>query len=206
MYDKHGIVLRIETTTNDVSFFKHHRKVEHRQGPPTRELAPVKKTIYSLIDLREILLGCNRRYLAHLSALDDFSAGVRALDRLTRPRESRRAGAASTTHRCAHRHSREARAADGVVRGMRLPPKQQALALPPGGAATATEALTRPAPARLPGLAPAARRPLKHPRLMPYHRLIVAVLLINARAALAPPRPRRLADRRRQRAVGARRP
>ena len=33
MYDKHGIVLRIETTSNDVSFFKHHRKVEHRHGP-----------------------------------------------------------------------------------------------------------------------------------------------------------------------------
>ena len=58
-------------------------------GPPTRGLAPVKKTIYSLIDLREILLGCNRRYLAHLSALDDFSAGVRALDRLTKPRTGR---------------------------------------------------------------------------------------------------------------------
>ena len=87
MYDKCGIVLRIETTTNDVSFFKHHRKVEHRDGPPTRDLAPVKKSIYSLIDLREILLGCNRRYLAHLSALDDFSAGVRALARLTRSRD-----------------------------------------------------------------------------------------------------------------------
>jgi len=86
MYDKFGCVLRIETTTNDVSFFKHHRKVEHRQGPPTRALAPVKKSIYSLIDLREILFGCNRRYLEHLSALDDFSAGVRALDRLTKPR------------------------------------------------------------------------------------------------------------------------
>ena len=86
MYDKFGTVLRIETTTNDVSFFKHHRKVEHREGPPTRALAPVKKTIYSLIDLREILLGCNRRYLAHLSALDDFSAGVRALERVTKPR------------------------------------------------------------------------------------------------------------------------
>ena len=48
-------------------------------GLRTRALAPVKKTIYSLIDLREILLACNRRYLAHLSALDDFSAGVRAL-------------------------------------------------------------------------------------------------------------------------------
>jgi hypothetical protein len=57
------------------------------QGPPTRELAPVKKTIYSLIDLRAILFGCNRRYLEHLSALDDFSAGVRALDRLTKPRK-----------------------------------------------------------------------------------------------------------------------
>jgi hypothetical protein len=87
MYDKFGCVLRIETTTNDVSFFKHHRKVEHRQGPATRALAPVKKSIYSLIDLREILFGCNRRYLVHLSTLNDFSAGVRALDRLTRPRK-----------------------------------------------------------------------------------------------------------------------
>jgi hypothetical protein len=87
MYDKHGIVLRVETTSNDVSFFKHHRKVEHRKGPATRELAPVKKSIYSPIDLREILLGCNRRYIAHLSALDDFSAGIRALGRLTKPRE-----------------------------------------------------------------------------------------------------------------------
>jgi hypothetical protein len=86
MYDKCGIVLRIEVTCNDVSFFKHHRKVEHRDRPPTRALAPLKKSIYSLIDLREILLGCNRRYLAHLSSLDDFSAGVRALDRLTKPR------------------------------------------------------------------------------------------------------------------------
>jgi hypothetical protein len=87
MYDKFCCVLRIETTTNDVSFFKHHRKVEHRQGPATRALAPVKKSIYSLIDLREILFGCNRRYLVHLSTLSDFSAGVRALDRLTRPRK-----------------------------------------------------------------------------------------------------------------------
>jgi hypothetical protein len=86
MYDKFGQILRIETTTNDVSFFKHHRRVEHRNGPPTRGLAPVKKSIYSLIDLRGILFGCNRRYLEHLSALDDFSAGVRALDRLTKPR------------------------------------------------------------------------------------------------------------------------
>ena len=86
MYDKFGCVLRIETTTNDVSFFKHFRKVVHWQGSATRELAPVEKSIYSLVDLREIQFGCNRRYLEHLSALDDFSAGVRARDRVTRAR------------------------------------------------------------------------------------------------------------------------
>jgi hypothetical protein len=85
MYDKFGRVLRLETTTNDVSFFKHHRKVEHKNGPSTRELAPLKKTIYSLIDLREILLGCNRRYLEFLSAMDDTSGGERDLVRLSEP-------------------------------------------------------------------------------------------------------------------------
>ena len=88
MYDKFGRVLRLETTTNDVSFFKHHRKVEHRDGSAHRQLAPLKKTIYSLIDLREILLGCNRRYLEYLSALEDFSAGHRALDKLVGPKQA----------------------------------------------------------------------------------------------------------------------
>jgi hypothetical protein len=85
MYDKLGRVLRLETTTNDVSFFKHHRKVEHRDGPATRELAALKKTIYSIIDLREILAGCNRRYLEFLSAIEDHSSGQRDLERLSEP-------------------------------------------------------------------------------------------------------------------------
>lgn len=87
MYDKFGRILRLETTANDVSFFKHFRKVEHRGGHESRAIAPLKKTIYSLIDLRQILLGCNRRYLEYLSALDDFSAGDRNLDRLVGPKE-----------------------------------------------------------------------------------------------------------------------
>ncbi|MBK7237552.1 MAG: hypothetical protein IPI02_18705 [Sterolibacteriaceae bacterium] len=83
IYDKFARILRIETTTNDVSFFKHHRKVEHRTGRTTREVAPLKKSIYSLIDLREILLGCNHRYLEFLSSLDDHSSGQRLLERVT---------------------------------------------------------------------------------------------------------------------------
>lgn len=86
VYDKFSRVLRVETTVNDVSFFKHHRKVEHRDRYSTRELAPLKKSIYSLIDLREILLGCNQRYLAFLSSLDDPSAGARDLQRLSQQR------------------------------------------------------------------------------------------------------------------------
>ena len=86
LYDKFARILRIETTTNDVSFFKHHRKVEHRNGRTTREVAPLKKSIYSLIDLREILLGCNHRYLEFLSSLDDHSAGQRLLGRITQPK------------------------------------------------------------------------------------------------------------------------
>ena len=85
VYDKFSRVLRVETTVNDLSFFKHHRKVEHKDRHVTRELAPLKKTIYSLIDLREILLGCNQRYLAFLSSLDDPSAGERDLQRLSQP-------------------------------------------------------------------------------------------------------------------------
>ena len=32
LYDKFGLILRIETTVNDLSFFKHYREVEHRDG------------------------------------------------------------------------------------------------------------------------------------------------------------------------------
>jgi hypothetical protein len=86
IYDKFALVLRIETTTNDVSTFKHYRTVEHQQRPASYALAPVKQNIYSLTALAHILLGCNRRYLEYLSRLDDFSAGIRALHRLTQPR------------------------------------------------------------------------------------------------------------------------
>jgi hypothetical protein len=41
MYDKFGHVLRIETVVNDVSFFKHHRTVEHRDGSLGQKLSSV---------------------------------------------------------------------------------------------------------------------------------------------------------------------
>ena len=85
LYDKQGLVLRIETTVNDVSFFRHHRTVEHRDGTTETKLAPMQKTIYSLAPLRELLLAANRRYLAFLSDLVDPSAGLQQVERLAEP-------------------------------------------------------------------------------------------------------------------------
>ena len=85
LYDKQALVLRIETTVNDVSFFQHHRTVEHRDGTTETKLAPMRKTIYSLAPLRALLVAANRRYLAFLSDLSDPSAGVQHVERLAEP-------------------------------------------------------------------------------------------------------------------------
>jgi hypothetical protein len=43
LYDKAGIIARVECTANDVSFFKHHRYVEQRNGETVFKLAPLRK-------------------------------------------------------------------------------------------------------------------------------------------------------------------
>ena len=40
------------------------------------KLAPMKRSIYSLDSLREVMAAANRRYLEFLSCLDDPSSGV----------------------------------------------------------------------------------------------------------------------------------
>jgi hypothetical protein len=85
LYDKRGRVLRLECTANDVTFFKHYRKVEHREGPPTYQVAALKKSIYSLGDLAGLMRAACVRYLAFLSALDDRSGGAVNLQQITEP-------------------------------------------------------------------------------------------------------------------------
>jgi hypothetical protein len=84
MYDKLGIALRVETTTNDVSFFRHHRRVEHKDASWEMKVAPVKRTIYSLPAMGQILLAVNRRYLEFLATLEDPSDGHKHLDKLSK--------------------------------------------------------------------------------------------------------------------------
>lgn len=84
MYDKFGIVLRIETVANDVSFFKHHRRVEHRDGTWEMKNAPLKKSIYSMLMLVELMKASNRRYIEFISVIDDPSGGIKDMNKISR--------------------------------------------------------------------------------------------------------------------------
>jgi len=83
MYDKFNLVLRIETTVNDVSFFQQYRQVQHRDGSTSKKFAKMKRTIYSLPPLAETLLSVNTRYLKFISAIDTPEGGHDKLQRLT---------------------------------------------------------------------------------------------------------------------------
>ena len=85
MYDKFSLILRIETTVNDVSFFKHYREVEHRDGRKETKWARMQKTIYSLPALCELLSAANRRYLEFISTIDDPRSGNDKLNKLSSP-------------------------------------------------------------------------------------------------------------------------
>lgn len=94
MYDKFGHVLRIETTVQDVTFFRHYRGVEQRDGNVVYKYAAMKKSLYSLGALRELTAASNRRYLAFLTVLEDPRAGLEKLHRV-----SRKVGAAGRSYR-----------------------------------------------------------------------------------------------------------
>jgi len=86
MYDKFSKILRIETTTNDVSFFKHYREVEHRNGEKSMQFAALKKNIYSLVPLITLFKASNKRYLEFISAFDNKEVGHKRLDKVTKPK------------------------------------------------------------------------------------------------------------------------
>jgi len=85
MYDKAGLVLRVETTVNDVGFFRHYREVEHKDGSVEKKFARMQKTIYSFGALRECMCGSNRRYLAFVSELVDPCVGILDAEKLSSP-------------------------------------------------------------------------------------------------------------------------
>lgn len=84
MYDKGGKVLRLECTSYKVNSFSHYRKVVHRDGAADYQVAPLKKSIYSLKALRGLMEGALRRYLRFVSELEEHAMGRLKLERITR--------------------------------------------------------------------------------------------------------------------------
>ncbi len=85
LYDKAGLIARVECTVNDVTFFKHHRWVERRDGTKRFKLAPLRKNLYSLRDLGTLMRAANERYLAFIASIDNPRTGLRAMEKITRP-------------------------------------------------------------------------------------------------------------------------
>ncbi len=83
MYDKFSKILRIETTTNDVTFFKHYRQVVHRDGTKSMKNTAMKKGLYSLGALQENLASSNRRYIEFISAFDNKEVGRKRMEKIT---------------------------------------------------------------------------------------------------------------------------
>ena len=84
MYDKGGRVLRIEATSNDITFFRHYRKVVSRDGTWEYKMAPLKKSIYSLSDVVDLLSAATGRYLDFIGTLEDDTPQRHDLHRISR--------------------------------------------------------------------------------------------------------------------------
>jgi len=89
LYDKFACIARVECTANDVSFFKHHRYVEQRNGERVFKLAPLRKSIYSLKDLRDLMRAANDRYLAFMACFDNPDAGQKAIAKMAAPAKAK---------------------------------------------------------------------------------------------------------------------
>ena len=85
LYNKPGGILRLEMTTYDVSFFKHYRQVVHQDGTKEQCLAVMKKSIYSLRDLAQLMQAGLKRYSQWLASLREHTAGQKDATRLARP-------------------------------------------------------------------------------------------------------------------------
>src|SRR6185437_12534563 len=86
MYDKFGVILRVETVIHSPKEFWVDRTLRHRDGTTTAGYYPMTKDVRSLVDYQEQALSCNRRYLDALAVVDDPTPAYPELRQLTEPK------------------------------------------------------------------------------------------------------------------------
>lgn len=82
MYDKSGLVLRVETVINNPEDFR-VRKFVTRKGNTQAEWVAMRKGVAYLFRYREVSALANARYLNALAAVEDPTQAKRDLDRIT---------------------------------------------------------------------------------------------------------------------------
>jgi len=82
MYDKSGLVLRVETVINNPGEFKVRKKVI-RKGKSKVEWVTMRKGVAYLFRYQQVSFQANSRYLEALAAVDDPTKAKRDLDRMT---------------------------------------------------------------------------------------------------------------------------
>jgi hypothetical protein len=85
MYDKLGLLVRVETVINQPGEFKVLRDCQHRDGTTALGWFAMCKGVGNLHHYQSHALACNQRYLEALAAVDDPTPGYDELKKLTEP-------------------------------------------------------------------------------------------------------------------------
>jgi hypothetical protein len=86
MYDKFGLILRVETVINCPKEFWVYRTKWHRDGTSSVGYFQMTKSVASLVNYQEQALACNGRYLDALAVVDDPTPAYQDLRELTEPK------------------------------------------------------------------------------------------------------------------------
>jgi hypothetical protein len=85
MYDKFGLILRIETVINQPGEFTIYRQRQHHDGTRSWGYYPMPKGVGNLHHYQHHALACNQRYLQALAVVDDPTPAYQELAKLTEP-------------------------------------------------------------------------------------------------------------------------
>jgi hypothetical protein len=83
MYDKLGLLLRVETVINQPGEFKVLRACQHRDGTTSKGWFAMCKGVGNLHHYQSHALACNQRYLEALAAVEDPTPSYDELKKLT---------------------------------------------------------------------------------------------------------------------------
>jgi hypothetical protein len=86
IYDKFGVILRVETVINSPKEFWVYRSRRHRDGSTSAGYFPMTKGVDSLGDYQAQAWACNRRYLDALAVVEDPTPAYPELRQLTEPK------------------------------------------------------------------------------------------------------------------------